>query len=91
MRTCSLFGESEVGDFEVPLLVQDNVLGLQVSVYDVVLVQALKCEDYLCGVKTRSVLVKALFFSKVVEEFACNRDKISTLNGGRAEWATNLR
>ena len=61
--TYALLGEAEISNSNVPFLVENYVLWLEVSVDDVVLVQALKGKyDFGC-VEARPVLCEALLLA----------------------------
>lgn len=62
--------ETEVGQTDVALQVQQDVLGLQVTVDDVVLVQLLEREDDLGGKQTRLLLREAAVLLEPEEELA---------------------
>lgn len=63
-----LFGEAEISESNVTILVKEYVLRLQVSVYNALLVQGLQSQDNLGCVETDTVLLKGLFFSQVEEK-----------------------
>ena len=53
------FGEAEVGELEVAVVLDEYILGLEVAIDDVVDVQVLEREEYVGRVEARLVLVKA--------------------------------
>jgi len=52
------------------LAIYQNILWLEISIYDSVGMQALKCQNNFSGIEPGSILVKALAFLQVKEEFA---------------------
>jgi hypothetical protein len=67
----NLLCESEIDEFQVPLGVYQNVLGLQVPVCDaLLLVQKFEYQDNLGGVELGRGLVEASRSSEVAEDLA---------------------
>ena len=62
--------ESKIGNSDVALGVDQNVLRLQISVDDVLLVQVLKSQHHLGCVEPSLVLVEASLSAQEVEKFS---------------------
>lgn len=68
----ALFTQSEIGDFDVALGVEQQIVQLQVSVHDFVVVQVLETEDDTAGVEHGTWLREHLFVD-VHHEIATRR------------------
>jgi len=55
----SIFCVAKVGQFQVAILANQNVFGLDVSMYDALLVQGLQSKHYICRVELRIVFIHA--------------------------------
>ena len=64
--------EAEVGDLEVSVAVEQQVLGLEVAVADALVVAVLDAADELLEVEARGRLVEAALCNDLVEEFAAS-------------------
>lgn len=49
----TVLGEAEVRQFQIPGFIDQNILGFQISVNDVLRVQVLEHQAHLCGVETK--------------------------------------
>jgi hypothetical protein len=65
-----LFGETKVGNLEVTMAVEQQVLGLQVAVDDVVRVQVVEGEGDLSGVELCDGVGEALRLAQQAEQLA---------------------
>lgn len=63
-------GQAKVGQHDVPVVIYQNVLRLEVSVDNVGLVEVTDCEGDLCGVELCLFLRKTLLLRQVLEELA---------------------
>ena len=66
----TLLGETKVCNLEVSFAVEENILGLEVSVNDSILMEATYCFDELRGVKTGSLLRKLAVSPQVREKLS---------------------
>ena len=76
------FGQSEVCELQIALLIKQDILWLQVSVDDAVRVQVLQSQDDLSCIEARSILRKANLIAQMEEELAAIeeiRDEVQTL------------
>ena len=63
-------GEAEVSQFDVPLLVNENVLGFNVTVDDIILMQMMDCKTDFCEVDPGFGLGHPFDFSELLEELS---------------------
>lgn len=70
-----MLGETEVGDLDVTVGAEEDVLGLQVAVDDVQRVQVVQCEGYLGSEEFGDGIGEAL------EEFI--RENVSEMSAGK--------
>ena len=61
--------QSEVSDLSVPVLVNENVLRLQVSIYDVILVKFLDSQNKLGDIKLSDFFVEMSSSLQMEEQF----------------------
>lgn len=54
----------------MPGVVEQNVLGLEISVDDVETMKTLECAEKLCSIEARSINVEALLPLQVVEQLS---------------------
>jgi len=66
-----LLGQAEVGEGDVPLVVHQNVLELEVSVHDALLVQVLEGGEQLGAVELSAGLLEGFGQAQVHKESAC--------------------
>ena len=64
----SLLGKSEIGNSDMALRIQKNVLRLEVPVYDVLLVERFNGANYFCCVQFCPRLIELLLLAQVCEE-----------------------
>lgn len=64
--------QAEICQLDVAVLVDENVLGLQVAVYDIPLVQVLEGQQDLCRVELRHALGELLVAPQQIEQFSLN-------------------
>ena len=62
--------ETEIAESNVSSVIQENVLGLQISVDDLKSMQALESAEQLCGVEAGSVNIESLFSLQMVEQLS---------------------
>lgn len=65
-----LFGQPKIGDLDVPVVVDQQILGLQVSVHDFLLVQIQQPVQNLDEVKSSIFLGHAFDLLQIEEKFA---------------------
>ena len=70
VRRQALFGQAKVSDFDVSFMVQENVLRLQVTVDDSILVEISERFNELRGVEACPPLAELLVFAQMVKELA---------------------
>lgn len=68
MALDALLGQAEVRDLQVALVVQDDVLRLQVTVNDSILMKAFKGTNELGSIEACPGLGEALLLSQMIEE-----------------------
>ena len=66
------FGEAKVGDLHVPILIQQKVLWLQITINDVHLVEVVKSKNNLSSVEFRHLVSEAACPPKVREKLTTN-------------------
>lgn len=62
--------QTEIAQRNVTCVIEQNVLGLQITVNDIESVQALQCAKQLSGIESCAVDVESLLFLQVVEQLA---------------------
>mmetsp|Transcript_48182 Transcript_48182/g.75254 ORF Transcript_48182/g.75254 Transcript_48182/m.75254 type:complete len:297 (+) Transcript_48182:313-1203(+) len=66
-------GEAEVADLQMPLVVEEQVLGLEVTVDDVAIVKIFESERHASRIEAGSVVGEAVSLTQMGEELASDR------------------
>ena len=65
-----LLSEAKVGQLDMAVLAQQNVLRLQITVHDLFRVEVFQCQDDLAGIKEYLAFRESPLLSKVEKEAA---------------------